>query len=106
MNKRKRAEREVPSSENTKVSIFKPNLLWFAPSASLYAYSFLTLFLRVCQLIFRLELSESIGMRNTILLQYLLPMYNLPSAVPQYYKRENERKITITEKHVKKRSTN
>lgn len=29
------------------------------------------------------------------LLQYLLPMYNLPSAIPQYYKRE--RKITITE---------
>jgi len=66
IKKRKRVEREVSSTENTKAFVFetKPALVYTRGHLYMHTPS-LTLFPRACQLVFIQELIEAVSMMGT-----------------------------------------
>lgn len=86
INKRKRVEREVSSTENTKAPVFEtePALVYTRGHLYMHTHLISHSLSKSMSTCFYFEIQRGSRYEEHHLLQYLLPMYNLPSAVPQY----------------------
>lgn len=108
INKRKRVERVVPSTENTKAFVFETKPALGFTRGHLYMHTpTLTLFLRVRQLVFILELIEAVSMREHHLLICCSTFSQCTISQAPFLNTERERKRNHQQErqYIKKRKT-